>query len=211
MKMSKSLYITRSYDVNSFEVEEEEGRIKGHAAVFGQKVSIGNCFYESIERGAFDECDLSDVLLYINHGTQTIPLARARSSKSTMSVAVDEKGLLIDAELDIENNSEARAVYNSIKRGDLDGMSFAFFIKEQRWENLDTKMPTRVITKFKRVHEVSIVDRPAYSEAGVSLRSEDVKSALDEVKEARSTFNKSSESLELLKLKIKIKNMKVVK
>lgn len=205
--MNKSLFITRSFDVNTFEVTEEEGQIKGHAAVFGQTANIGGCFYEVIERGAFDGCDLSDVLLYINHGTQTIPLARSRKSNSTMSVFVDEKGLAIDAKLDIENNNESRAVYNSIKRGDLDGMSFAFFIAEQRWEKLDTPMPTRVITKFKRVHEVSIVDRPAYSEANISTRSEIGASAKEEVEEARSIIRSSNEKLKLAKLKIKILNM----
>lgn len=205
--MSKDLYITRSFEMNGLETIEEEGNIRGHGAVFEQKVSIGGYFYETIERGAFDGCDLSDVMLYINHGTQTIPLARSRGSSPTMKLAVDNKGLCVEASLDIENNNEARAVYSSLKRGDLDGMSFAFKIKEQRWENLDTKTPTRVITKFAKVYEVSIVDRPAYSSAEVSARSIYTTGAEDELKEARSTITNNSNLLELEKLKIKIKNM----
>ena len=205
--MSKDLYITRSFEMNGLDTTEEEGNISGHGAVFDQKVSIGGYFYETIERGAFDGCDLSDVMLYINHGTQTIPLARSRGANPTMKLAVDNKGLCVEASLDVENNNEARAVYSSLKRGDLDGMSFAFKIKEQRWENLDTKTPTRVITKFAKVYEVSIVDRPAYSSAGVSARSTEAVGAAEELQEARSTITNNSNLLELEKLKIKIKNM----
>lgn len=198
--------ITRSFDVNNFEITEEEGRIIGHAAVFGQVTTIGGCFQEVIERGAFDECDLSDVMLHVNHNTSKIPLARARTLNSTMKINVDDKGLAIDAKLDIENNSEARAVYNAIKRGDLDGMSFAFFIKDQKWEDLDTKMPTRRICKLKRVTEVSVVNRPAYSAANISARSKEL-NANDELEEARNNLANLDNQLELAKLKIKLLNI----
>ena len=201
--MKNNLYITRSFEVNDFETTEE-GRIKGYAAVFNQTTLIGGYFKEVIERGAFDSGDLSDVFLHVNHNTREIPLARCRSKDSTMSVTVDEKGLCIDALLDIENNSDARAVYNSIKRGDLDGMSFAFFIEEQKWENLSSKIPTRRILKFKRVTEVSIVNRPAYNGTSISAeRSENVAGAKEELLEARKEFSK--DNLELAKAKLKLK------
>lgn len=204
MRTKNNLYITRSFDVNSFEVTEE-GRVKGYAAVFNQTTLIGGYFKEVIERGAFDGCDLSDVLLHINHNTSKIPLARCRSQNSTMTITVDDKGLSIDALLDIENNNEARAVYNSIKRGDLDGMSFAFFIEEQKWEDLSSKIPTRRILKFKKVHEVSIVNKPAYSGTSISARSEEVLNAEKELIEARNNINFSNEVLEMERLRAKIK------
>lgn len=208
MTISKNLFVTRAFDVNSFETSnDEEGRIKGHAAVFGKTTNIGNCFYEVIERGAFDECDLSDVMLHVNHNTSKIPLARARKNNSTMTVDVDDKGLAIDALLDVEGNSESRALCNSIKRHDLDGMSFAFFIKDQEWRGLDTKMPTRVIKKIKRVTEVSVVNKPAYSDASVEARSSEIENAKEAIEEARNKSNNSNDQLELMKLKIKIKNM----
>ena len=191
--MKNSLYITRSFEVNDFETTEE-GRIKGYAAVFNQTTLIGGYFREVIERGAFDCCDLSDVFLHVNHNTREIPLARCRSKDSTMTVTVDEKGLC----------SDARAVYNSIKRGDLDGMSFAFFIEEQKWENLSSKIPTRRILKFKRVTEVSVVNRPAYNGTSISAeRSDNVAGAKEELLEARKEF--SNNNLELAKAKLKLK------
>ncbi|HAT4336765.1 TPA: HK97 family phage prohead protease [Clostridium perfringens] len=201
--MNNNLYITRSFEANDFQTTEE-GRIKGYAAVFNQTTLIGGYFREVIERGAFDACDLSDVFLHVNHDTRQIPLARCRSKDSTMTITIDDKGLCIDALLDIENNSEAKAVYNSVKRGDLDGMSFAFFIEEQKWENLSSKIPTRRILKFKRVNEVSIVSRPAYKGTSVSTeRSEEVANAKEELLEARKELDNSKLELEKLKLKIK--------
>lgn len=202
--MNDNLFITRSFDVDSFEVTDE-GRVKGYAAVFNQETLIGGYFKEIIERGAFDGCDLRDVLLHVNHNTNKIPLARCRDKNSTMTITVDQTGLAIDALLDIENNSEARAVYNSIKRGDLDGMSFAFFIEEQKWENLSSKTPTRRILKFKKVHEVSIVNRPAYKGTSISARSNEAISAKDELLEARKGIEKSNLELEKLRLKLKYK------
>ncbi len=204
--MNKDLYITRSFEVNGFEAEED-GTVKGYCAVFNEPTVIGGYFKEVIERGAFNGCDLSDVMFHVNHDTSKIPLARCRTKNSTMTISVDNKGLHIDAKLDIENNTEARAVYNSIKRGDLDGMSFAFFIEEQKWEDLSSKMPTRRILKFKRVTEVSVVNRPAYSGTSISARSMEVTSAEEELAEARNKVQSNKNDLELAKLKIKILNM----
>ena len=82
-------------------------------------------------------------------------------------------------------------------------MSFAFTIREQSWDRLDTKLPLRKITGIRKVIEVSGVNRPAYAGTDISARSEE--NALREIEEARSKENNSS--LELEKLKIKILNL----
>ncbi len=204
------MFVTRSFEVNDFNVNDEGNRVTGHAAVFGQTTNIADCFYEVIERGAFDECDLSDVMFLVNHIQDKIPMARSRtnSGNSTMSLQVDEKGLFIDASLDVENNSESKSVYSAVKRGDMDGMSFAFFIKEQTWENLDSKMPTRRIKKIKKVSEVSVVNRPAYSGTSINARSEEVTNAQKEIESLRKKNNNSSDELELQKLKLKLLSYK---
>lgn len=174
-KFKDELMITRSFNVADFRTivgDKETRSIEGHPVVFDSTTNIGNYFFERIERGAFDECDLTDVLFFVNHNMNKIPLARSRrnNGNSTMQLRVDDKGLYVKADLDIENNQEARALYSAIERGDIDGMSFAFRIKEQRWENLDSDMPTRVITKFAKVFEVSAVNNPAYSQTDINAR-----------------------------------------
>lgn len=208
--MSKALrdelLITRSFNVSDFRTSNEDNsnKIEGHPVVFDCTTNIGNYFYERIERGAFDECDLTDVLFFVNHEMNKIPLARSRrnNGNSTMQLQVDDRGLFIKAQLDTENNQEARALFSAIERGDIDGMSFAFRIKEQRWENLDSDMPTRIITKFAKVFEVSAVNNPAYQETDINARD---KNALDNAKasleSARSQELDSSDALKQEKLK----------
>jgi uncharacterized protein len=187
--------------------EEAQGTIEGHAAVFGQKTSIGGWFYEIIERGAFDGTDFDDVLFSTNHDLRKIPLACSRRNNinSTMQLSIDETGLFIRATLDIENNTDAKSLYSSIQRGDLDGMSFIFYVQEEKWEDLDSDMPTRRIQKIKRVIEVSAVTFPAYT--GTDIHARD-KQALDNAKlaldNARSSGLDNPNELELEKLKFKI-------
>ena len=111
MNNTSDLSVRRSYTVSDFQTSTEERyNIQGHAAVFNQLVNIGGWFNEIIERGAFDGCDFSDVSLFVNHETNQIPLARSRisQSSSTMEVEVDDIGLFIRANVDIENNPEAK-------------------------------------------------------------------------------------------------------
>lgn len=199
----------RSVTVNDFSVSEG-GKITGHAAVFDTATDIGGYFQEIIARGAFDKCDLTDVPLFKNHDMRGIPLARSRrnNGNSTMTLTIDEKGLRIDAVLDTENNSEAKALYNSIQRGDLDGMSFMFEVKGQKWDNLNTDYPTRTITEIARVREVSAVTFPAYKQTDIKISrnadgSVDTEAscfyALDSARE------ELSRSLDINKQKLKLK------
>lgn len=165
----------RCYNGNEFRaVETTQGEkiIEGHAAVFNQPTNIGGEFIEEIERGAFDGCDLSDVALFVNHDTRRIPLARTTSG--TLIVSIDNVGLAIRARLDVENNPDARALYSSVKRGDLRALSFAFTVAEDEWFNLESEMPTRRVKKIARVFECSAANYPAYEKADVHARAKQI-------------------------------------
>ena len=200
--------ITRAYAVEDFRAQESEKgkRIVGHAAVFGRMTNIGGWFNEIIERGAFEESDLTDVLLFVNHDMRKIPLARSRrnNGNSTMTLSIDDKGLLTDSLLDVERNSEALSLYSAVDRGDISGMSFMFRVKEDKWEDLDTDMPTRRILKIGKVFEVSAVNLPAYEDTDLSARDkvalENARRALDSAKELES----SRGAIEVLRLRAQI-------
>lgn len=181
--------------------------ITGHPAVFSSPADIGGWFEEIIEPGAFDDCDLNDVLLFTNHRDMKIPLARSRrnNGSSTMQLSIDDIGLKMDADLDVENNQEARALFSAIERGDMDGMSFCFRVREQTWDNLDTDYPTRHITKIAKVYEVSAVNEPAYEDTDISARDKAaLESARRDVETARSQSLESEKELEVYRLKNKI-------
>lgn len=186
--------VTRNFSLKDLRALDEGNTIEGHPAIYGQMTNIGGWFHEVIERGAFDECNFDDVLFSVNHDLRKIPLARSRrnNGNSTMLLQVSETGLYIRANLDIENNSEAGALYSAVKRGDIDGMSFIFFVDQEKWEDLDSDMPTRRIQKIKRVMEVSAVNFPAYSGTDINARDQAVlDSAVKALENARSQLDNS--------------------
>lgn len=201
---NKNLNVLRSFKMSDITTRSEgdgQNIIEGHAAVFEKTTNIGGFFYEVIERGAFDNCDLSDVALFVNHDDNEIPLARSKNGiHSTMKLNIDEVGLFIRAELDIENNQNAAALYSAIARRDIDGMSFAFLIDEESWENLDTPMPTRRIKKISKVFEVSAVNNPAYDDTEIYARD---KKTIEDIKDE--VINARSEDLELEREKLLLK------
>ena len=173
---------TRSF---SFEIraeqEEKKGNvITGRPIVYDSKTDLGFCF-EMIEKGALDDCDLTDVRFLVNHDTNRIPLARSRKNNenSTMQLKVDDQGLFIKVYLDCENNTEARNLYSAIERGDITGMSFMFAIDEEEALDIDSDKPTYIIKKISSVVEVSAVTFPAYNDTEINARS---KSDLDKLR-----------------------------
>ena len=162
---------------------ENKGHVvEGLAAVYEQETHIADYFGEFIEvirKGAFDGCDFSDVRLLVNHDFNGIALARSRRNNksdkpNTMQLSVDDAGVHISADLDTENNEQARAVYSAISRGDMDGMSFCFYVEEdgQRWTK-ENGVERREILKVSKVIEVSVVNFPAYSGTNIDARSLD--------------------------------------
>lgn len=199
----------RSY---SFEVRAEESEagniITGRPIVYNSRTDLG-WFDEIIEPGALNNTDLTDVRFLVNHDASKIPLARSRrnNGNSTMQLTTDNDGLGIRVILDTENNSEARALYSAVQRGDISGMSFMFGIRDEEWENLDSDHPTRHIRDISTVVEVSAVTFPAYESTEINARS---KEALDNARSAVDTARQQgakpldSGELELLKEKSKI-------
>ena len=163
--------------------EEQKGHIvEGLAAVYEQETRIADYFGEFVEvirKGAFDDCDFSDVRLLVNHDFNGIALARSRRNNksdkpNTMQLTVDDNGVNVTADLDTENNEQARALYSAISRGDMDGMSFCFYVEEdgQRWTK-ENGVERREILKVSKVIEVSAVNFPAYAGTNIDARSLD--------------------------------------
>ena len=154
--------------------EERAGRLTGTPIVFNQVTDLG-WIREVIEPGALDDADLKDVRFLVGHDTSGIPLARSRNNNasSTMQLSVNEKGMDIRVDLDIENNPRAKELYSAVKRGDISGMSFMFTVDKDAWEDLESEQPLRRITAISRVFEVSAVTFPAYEGTSLEAASED--------------------------------------
>lgn len=139
--------------------------VEGYAATLESPTVLfrdGETEYkEVIDRHAFDECDMGDVVFRYNHASNIVTLAR--TSNETLSLDVDNKGLHVRAEL--ADVTLGRDLYTLIRRGDVSKMSFAFTVRE---DSYDSKTHTRRILKFDRIVDVSAVDFPAYDDTSIS-------------------------------------------
>jgi HK97 family phage prohead protease len=202
MKMNKEI---RKFD---FEVrakrDEQHGTyLEGTPIVYDAWTDLG-WYDEQIQRGALDETDLTDVRFLINHNTDMIPLARSRNNNenSTMQMTVEEDGLHIRVNLDVENNSEARSLYSAVDRGDIDGMSFMFVVDGEEWEEEESEHPKRTITDIEKVFEVSAVTFPAYEQTSISARG--LADALESAKASLESVRAEKRAIENKKKRIKI-------
>lgn len=189
--------------------DEEKGDfITGQPIVFGDIYDVGGMFGETIDEGALDNTDLRDVRFLVNHNFSMIPLARSRNNNtnSTMQLEKVQGGLNIRAKLDTENNATAKELYSAVSRGDISGMSFAFLVDGETWEDLDSDYPIRHITSISSVFEVSAVTAPAYEATSIEARSdvealESAKALLESEREKEA--ERRSEAKRTLEMKLK--------
>ena len=189
-------YEQRSY---TSEVTAEENEIVGNPVVCGVRTQMYD-YIEVIEPGALVEADISDVLLTVNHNLSDIPLARSRGGQpgETMQLSVDNYNCNINAQLDVENNPQARALHSAVARGDITGMSFMFHVKEDTWER-ESDTLVRHIQKIDKIVDVSAVTIPAYPSTSISARSAGFSDNQENGHEQR----KKAERLELEKMRLR--------
>lgn len=141
--------------------------IEGYAIVFDQPATHGR-FTETIKRGALDGADIKDVPLRYNHNDNVMVMARTRNK--SLRLIVDEKGLLIQADLlDTQSN---RDLYAGIQAGLIDKMSFAFTVPDggDTW-SFGKDETARSVNKIDKLWDVSVVDTPFYDTTSVYARS----------------------------------------
>lgn len=152
----------RTLDVNVEDVRTEGNTLRGYAAIFNTLSEDLGGFRERIAPGAFaDVLADADVRLLVDH--KPPPLARTKAG--TLRLSEDERGLSFAAEL--PDTSYARDLRESVKRGDLDGMSFRFAVKPdgEEWQD-----DVRTIRRVDRLMDVCLATYPAYPAASVELR-----------------------------------------
>lgn len=157
----------RSFKAAELRVEGEQSPvIRGYAAVFNSISEDLGYFREIIRPGAFKKTinDGADVRALFNHNPNFII---ARTKSNTLKLSEDDKGLFIEATP--PDTTWARDLVTSIKRGDIDQMSFGFETVKDRWgtENGDRMRELLEV----RLFDVSPVTYPAYPQTSVSARS----------------------------------------
>jgi hypothetical protein len=143
-------------------------QVKGRAVVFDSPTCLfemdGIKYYEVIDRNAFINCDMSDVIMNYNHSGKVV----ARLKNKTLKLDFSNGGLDITA--DLSGTEEGRKLYEEIRGGYIDKMSFAFTVVEPDGEEYDPETHTRKVTRIKKLYDVSAVDIPAYEETSLTAR-----------------------------------------
>ena len=196
-----------NFEVRAEQNDEHGTFLEGRPIVYDSRTDLG-WYDEIIERGALADADLKDVRFLVNHNTDMIPLARSRNNNanSTMQMSVDDEGMAIRVDLDTENNTEAKALYSAVKRGDISGMSFMFSVDGDKWDDADSEHPTRTITKLGKIFEVSAVTFPAYEATSITARG--LSEALESAKESLESVRAEAREIERRKQTIKILSMR---
>ena len=120
--------------------DEKSILVRGHAAVFNQEADIGGFFREVIRPGAFARAIREDdVPFLIEH----CDLPLARNTSGTMKLSEDDRGLMMESQLDAVDPDVMRIV-PKMGRGDLNKMSFAFQATRQEWDETG-ETPLRII------------------------------------------------------------------
>lgn len=162
----------RNLTASNVEIREEEGKrtLTGYAVKWEMKShAMGwRQFKEQFKRGAFTESlTNNDQLALWSHDTSKV---LGRTKNGTLRLFEDEIGLRF--ELDLPNTTLGNDAYETIKRGDVDGVSFGFNMLKQEWDENDVENITRTILKA-RLLEISPVAFPAYPDSQVQARSYD--------------------------------------
>ena len=179
----------REYRNMTMEIREpEEGAdqkmiVEGYASTFDEPYKLysgeGWELWETVDRSAFDDTDMNDVIMQYNHEGRVF----ARTRNNTLSVEPDEKGLFISA--DLGGTEIGRELYEEISGGYTDRMSFGFTvtgdIEEREQNEAGVWIYTRHITSVGKLFDVSAVSIPAND--GTSISADAVTRSIDDLRD----------------------------
>ena len=167
----------RNIDVHNLEIRTmDDGQevVEGYATTFGQNYLLyeddGYRMFEQVDRHAFDDADMTDVIMQYNHEGRVF----ARGGNGTLEIKPDEHGLKIRAFLG--GTEIGRQLLEEIKGGYTTKMSMGFRTAQDKREVIEDRENNRVdvyrtILKIKKLYDVSAVSLPANDATEISARS----------------------------------------
>lgn len=167
----------RSMELRAAVREENEQSfiVEGYATTFGDTYELyrdGNYIVkENVDRNAFANTDMTDVVFQIDHEGRVY----ARTRNGSLGLEIDEHGLKTRTDLGLTESS--RSVYEDINAGLYDRMSFAFTVTKDSYAEEEQSdgsvILTRTILEVGKLYDVSAVSFPANPYTAISARSKD--------------------------------------
>lgn len=204
--MSKENFTRSTFELEDVEVRKNDDSgavtVSGYAAVFEKLSAPMFGFREKIRAGAFTKSiSKNRVKALWNHNSDKV---LGSTKAGTLRLEEDKKGLRF--ELDLPDTTSGRDAEISIRRKDVDGMSFGFRTITQEWDESDAKNIVRTLIDLD-LREVSATPFPAYPQTNVKARSieddyqEHVKESNDDkdVQERQNRENELQTKMQLIK------------
>lgn len=176
--MIKSDREYRTMQIRKAEPTEEKNDyiVEGYATTFGDAYELyhdGNYkVMEVIDRDAFKNTDMTDVVFMIDHEGRVY----ARTRNDSLHLDIDDHGL--NTRTDLSLTAASRDVYEAIQSGLYDRMSFAFTVRKDRYEEEEKEdgsvILTRTILDVGKLYDVSAVSFPANPNTDISARSKEL-------------------------------------
>jgi HK97 family phage prohead protease len=164
----------RELVTDQMEIRENENgtrTISGYAVKWEMKsetMGFWTRFKEQFKKGAFlESLTHDDQRALWSHDTSQV---LGRTKNGTLRLLEDDIGLRF--ELDLPNTTLGQDTFETIKRGDVDGVSFGFQMRKEEWDESDPDNVLRSVVQA-RLFEISPVAFPAYPDSQVSARSDD--------------------------------------
>jgi len=160
----------KRYINTSFEVREldDSGTFTGYASTFNNKFPIWLGMNETVRKGAFAKTlseNLGQVPILHNHDS-------GEQIGWGIDASEDNKGLLVEARLDIDHNPRAKSQWalmqmaKGLKRAKM-GLSIGFYVHDEEVRKKKGEPDLRII-KEAQLFEYSVTPFPANPKAGVT-------------------------------------------
>lgn len=202
----KSSAQVRSLPMMGFTFEDPNGKeeapgyhVEGYAARFGPYVLYEDedgPVYERFERSAFENTDMSDIIMQYDHEGRVL----ARLSNGSLQVSVDDTGLYMEA--DLSRTDAARQMYTDIRAEMVTKMSWRFALGEYRYIPEER---TIVHYSVKKIYDVSAVSIPANNNTEINARA-----WADGVIDLASRSEEELDNIRRRKLRLKIQIQEVI-
>lgn len=188
------------------EEQDEEMIVEGYASTFNEEYKLYDdgsySVFEQIDPSAFTECDMSDVIMQYDHEGRVL----ARTRNNTLTITTDEHGLKVRA--DLSKSALGKGLYEDIKNGIVDRMSFGFTVDEDKLEETEdfgnnTTKVLRTITKVGKLYDVSAVSFPANEGTEISARNYST-GVVEEIQAERLAKRNKENARRRLEIKLKM-------
>lgn len=150
---------------------QDEMVVEGYATTFDSPYLLWRDgeyeVWEKVDRNAFNDTNMTDVVMMYDHTGRVF----ARNTNGTLTLNADEHGLHVRALLG--GTELGRQLYEEIKGGYTNKMSFGFTVDEDKQEIVEegnSVRITRTILKIGRLYDVSAVSIPANDGTNISAR-----------------------------------------